>query len=240
MATTQKKPARRPRKPARASGSAQGGTRAGKPTTGQRTAKTAGPTKPNSFDDIARQVIADQEAKDRVAGRDDLTPALAKSTNQAKAKRTATKPARPAKAQVNGNGAAFRGRPTTKATAKPKADDKPRSTRGRDRSEWLTGITLQHPWTGKTPDYLRNRVMVIRYQVKADGTVWATLTQLREADGSLVPDFKDYPLDYRPTQERDGRNRPVVLKGDLEGPALREWLLKEGIASPRDLDTNTV
>jgi hypothetical protein len=40
--------------------------------------------KPNPFDDIARQVNADLEAKDREAGRDDLTPALAKSVDQAK------------------------------------------------------------------------------------------------------------------------------------------------------------
>jgi hypothetical protein len=138
MATTQKKPARPPRKPTRASGSAQGGTRAQKPATGRRTAKTTGPIKPNPFDDIARQVNAEQEAKDREAGRDDLTPALAKSVGQATAKRAATKPvkhARPAKpaapakpakpatpakpirptrVQANGNGVTFSGRPTTK------------------------------------------------------------------------------------------------------------------------------
>jgi hypothetical protein len=312
MATTQKKPDRAPRKPSRASGSAQGGTTARKPATGRRTARTTGPTKPNPFDDIARQVNADQEAKDREAGRDVLTPALAKSVDQAKAKRAAIKPAkparpakpaapaksakpstparpakptRPAKVQVTGNGKTFAGRPVTdpakvaarvketglrlradadvdaiaarlratpdavsawlearngKQSAKvtttkqttAKANDKP-------KSEWVTGITLQHAWTERIPDYLKSRTLVIRYQVKADGTVWSTLTQLREADGSLVPHFKDYPLDYRPTQERDGRNRPVILKGDLEGPALKEWLLKQGIASPRDIETST-
>ena len=134
MATTQK-PARAPRKPSRASEPAKGGTTARKPATGRRTAKTTGPTKPNPFDDIARQVIADQEAKDREAGQADLTPALAKSVDQAKAKRAATKPAKPAppakraapakpakpakptrptNVQPNGNGVAFSGRPTTK------------------------------------------------------------------------------------------------------------------------------
>jgi len=34
---------------------------------------TAAKAKPNPFDDIARQVNADLEAKDREAGRDDLT-----------------------------------------------------------------------------------------------------------------------------------------------------------------------
>jgi hypothetical protein len=97
MATTQKKPARAPRKPGRASGSTQGGNRPQKPATGRRTARTTGPTKPNPFDDIARQVNADQEAKDREAGRDDLTPALAKSVDQVKVQRAATKPAKPAR-----------------------------------------------------------------------------------------------------------------------------------------------
>jgi hypothetical protein len=73
-------------------------------------------------------VNADQEAKDRQAGRDDLTLAAAKSVDQAKAKpsgtsRAATKPAtpprsakptRPTKVQANGNGVSFSGRPTTK------------------------------------------------------------------------------------------------------------------------------
>jgi hypothetical protein len=98
----------------------------------------AAKAKPNPFDDIARQVNVDQEAKDREAGRDDLTRTLAKSVDQAKTKRTATKPAkparpakpasppkpaksakpvkptRPAKVQANGNGKpAFSGRPVS-------------------------------------------------------------------------------------------------------------------------------
>ena len=78
---------------------------------------TTAKAKPNPFDDIARQVNADLEAKDREAGRDDLTPALAKSVDQAKTKRAATKPAkpaRPAKVQAIGNGKmAFGGRPVS-------------------------------------------------------------------------------------------------------------------------------
>jgi hypothetical protein len=95
---------------------------------GREAASKAPTAKPNPFDDIARQVNADQEAKDRAAGRDDLTPASAKSVDQATAKplgtsRAATKPAtparpakptRPTKVQANGNGVSFSGRPTTK------------------------------------------------------------------------------------------------------------------------------
>jgi hypothetical protein len=124
MATTQKKPARAPRKPTRPADPAKGGNRPQKPARGRQTAKTTGPTKPNPFDDIARHVIAEQEAKDRAAGRDDLTPAPAKSADQAKAKRsgtsrTATKPAmparptRPTKVQGTGNGKTFAGRPVS-------------------------------------------------------------------------------------------------------------------------------
>ena len=95
---------------------------------GRESASKATTAKPNPFDDIARQVNADQEAKDRAAGRDDLTPAVAKSVDQAKgersgASRAATKPAtparpakptRPTKVQANRNGVTFGGRPTTK------------------------------------------------------------------------------------------------------------------------------
>jgi hypothetical protein len=169
------------------------------------------PTKPNPFDDIARQVIADQEAKDREAGRDDLFRVPAKPVNQAKSKQSAkattakTKPA--AKA-------------TAKRSAKPKGD-------------FLTGVTLQQEWTDKKPDWLHRHVLMVRYQVRDDGAVFRTLTQIRTPDGKILPNYKDYPLDFRPTQERDGRNRPVILKGDLKGPALRDWLLKRGIASPQ-------
>jgi hypothetical protein len=131
-ATTQKKPARAPRKPAKAAMGDQGGKAAQKRATGRQRA-----AKPNPFDDIARQVNADQEAKDREAGRDDLTPALAKSVDQAKANRSgtsrvATKPAKPArpatpatpakpvkptvptKVQANGKPTTtFKGRPTS-------------------------------------------------------------------------------------------------------------------------------
>jgi hypothetical protein len=95
---------------------------------GREAASKATTAKQNPFDDIARQVNADQEAKDRQAGRDDLTLAVARSVHQAKAKpsgtnRAATRPATPArpakprrltKVQATGNGVTFSGRPTTK------------------------------------------------------------------------------------------------------------------------------
>ena len=103
------------------------GTKAGSwPADGQ----TTGPTKPNPFDDIARQVIADQEAKDREAGRDDLIPTLAKSVDRAKGGRAPVRQLpslrsrsgqrcnrrsqQPTKVQANRNGVTFSGRPTTK------------------------------------------------------------------------------------------------------------------------------
>ena len=120
-------PARAPRKPAKGNQPASGRRRQ-KARQGREAASKATTAKPNPFDDIARQVNADQEAKDRQAGRDDLTPAAATSVDQAKAKpsgtsRAATKPATPArptkprrstKVQANGNGVSFSGRPTTK------------------------------------------------------------------------------------------------------------------------------
>ena len=131
---TAETPTRASRKPVRRAASAQGGNRAPKPARGRQTAKTTGPTKPNPFDDIVRQVIADQEAKDREAGRDDLIPTLAKSVDRAKGKRSRTsqaatkpakpvrpavtakpaKPTKPTKAHATRNGVTFSGRPTTK------------------------------------------------------------------------------------------------------------------------------
>jgi hypothetical protein len=124
-------PARAPRKPAgRSKGGNQpaSGRRRQKARNGPEAASKATTAKPNPFDDIARQVNADQEAKDRAAGRDDLTPASAKSVDQATAKPSGTsraatklatpirpaKPTRPTKVQANGNGVTFSGRPTTK------------------------------------------------------------------------------------------------------------------------------
>jgi hypothetical protein len=128
-ATTQT-PARAPRRPAGGSKGTQpaSGRRRQKARHGREAASKATMAKPNPFDDIARRVNADQEAKDRAAGRDDLTPAVAKSVDQATVKpsgtsRAATKPATPARpakpprpttVQANGNGVTFSGRPTTK------------------------------------------------------------------------------------------------------------------------------
>jgi hypothetical protein len=127
-ATTQT-PARAPRKPAgRSNKGTQPASGRHKARKGRESASKATTAKPNPFDDIARQVNADQEAKDRAAGRDDLTPASANSVDQATAKpsgtsRAATKPATPArpakptrttKIQATGNGVTFSGRPTTK------------------------------------------------------------------------------------------------------------------------------
>ena len=108
-----------PRKPAGNSTGSRSASGPQKARNGRASASkvTTAKAKPNPFDDIARQVNADLEAKDREAGRDDLTPALAKSVDQAKTKRAATKPAkpaRPAKGQATGNGKmAFGGRPVS-------------------------------------------------------------------------------------------------------------------------------
>ena len=120
-------PARAPRTPAKGNQPASGRRRQ-KARHGRGSASTATMAKPNPFDDIARQVNADQEAKDRQAGRDDLTLASAKSVDQATAKPSGTsraattptmptrpaKPTRPTKVQADGNGVSFSGRPTTK------------------------------------------------------------------------------------------------------------------------------
>ena len=122
-------PTRAPGKPAGRSSRGTQPAPARKASKGREAASKATTAKPNPFDDIARQVNADQEAKDRQAGRDDLTPAVAKSIDQAKVKpsgtsRAATKPAtparpakppRPSKVRATGNGVTFSGRPTTKA-----------------------------------------------------------------------------------------------------------------------------
>src|SRR5829696_7178585 len=118
---TTRTPTGAPRKPAGKSSSTGSGSASGPQKARKRRESaskvTAAKTKPNPFDDIARQVNADLEAKDRAAGRDDLTPALAKSVDQAKTKRAAikpAKPARPAKVQATGNGKlAFGGRPVS-------------------------------------------------------------------------------------------------------------------------------
>jgi len=135
MATTAT-PARAPSKPARRSRSkgTQPASGRNKASNGREAASKATRAKPNPFDEIARQVNADQEAKDRAAGRDDLTPASATSVDQAKAKPSGTnhaaikpakparpatpakaaKPPRPTEVQASGNGVSFSGRPTTK------------------------------------------------------------------------------------------------------------------------------
>src|SRR5829696_8733811 len=92
---------RAPRKPGGRS-STQPASGRQKARNGREAASKATTAKPNPFDDIARQVNADQEAKDRAAGRDDLTLAAAKSVDQATAKssgtrRAATAPATPAR-----------------------------------------------------------------------------------------------------------------------------------------------
>src|SRR5215207_1953507 len=123
-------PARTPRKPAgRSKGNQPASGRRQKARNGREAASKATTATPNPFDEIARQVNADQEAKDRAAGRDDLTLAAATSVDQAKMKSSGTrraatapatparpaKPTRPTKGQATGNGVSFSGRPTTKA-----------------------------------------------------------------------------------------------------------------------------
>jgi hypothetical protein len=144
---TAETPTRASRKPVRRSGSAQGGNRAPKPARGRQTAKTTAPTKPNPFDDIARQVIADQEAKDREAGRDDLIPTLAKSVDRAKGKRSRT-----SQAATNVDAIATRLRATPDAVSAWLATRKRAPTTAKAKSATKApSVDLQHVWEGPVP-----------------------------------------------------------------------------------------
>jgi hypothetical protein len=266
-------------------------------------------------------VNADQEAKDREAGRDDLAPALAKSVDQAKAKRSGTsraatkpaKPARPAKpatpakpvkptvpTRVQANGkptTTFKGRPTgnvqtvaarvkelnlrvrgdadidglaarlratpdavrqwldnrngsrpaatdkpardTKTTAKTTAKAKAKTTPAPSGPVVVGEEVITHPWVDKTPDYLRGCSLVVKWSLDSDGFVWAQLVTIRDQDGHIMRDAKDLPLDFRRHQDRDGNNRATKLKGSLDPAALRGWLVRQGLATPADIETNT-
>jgi hypothetical protein len=297
-ATTQS-PARAPRKPNRASqGNQKKASARRKPATGRQPARTARPARPNPFDDIARQVIADQEARDRAAGRDDLTPTVATSIDQATAKRsgtsrTATKPttpARPAKptaptkparpTKVQRTTTTFKGRPTSNpetiaARAKQlrlrvRADADIDAIAARLRatpdavSVWLATrngappttkarsvtkapakpttatapcVDLQQNWEGPVPKdmpELKGASLVVRYEARPDGTVWATLRQVVGPDGKVMPDFWRLPLDYRPKRETLGNGRKLVLK-DRTIAGLQTWLVKQGLTTPEDI-----
>jgi hypothetical protein len=191
--------------------------------------------KPNPFDDIARQVNADQEAKDRAAGRDDLTPPLAKSVDQAKAKpsgtrQAATKPATPTRPAKPRRPTKLQAKVMTKRPAKAKAKPKPM------KPEKVPTITLGHLWGDKKPDWLYRCTLVTRYEVRPDGTVWSTLDQVLGPDAKVVEDFWRLPLDYRPTQQVTGNGRKLVLK-DRTIAGLQTWLIRAGLTTPEDINT---
>jgi hypothetical protein len=228
-------PARAPRKPAGRSTGTQPASGRQKARHGRGSASKATTAKPNPFDDIARQVNADQEAKDRAAGRDDLTPAVARSVDQAKAKpsgtsRAATKPATPTRPAKPTRPT----KPQAKAATKQPARARPKPKQlHRDKAPT---ITLGRLWGGKTPDWLYRCTLVTRYEVRPDGTVWSTLDQVLGPDGKVVEDFWRLPLDFRPTQEVTGNGRKLVLK-DRTIAGLQTWLIRQGLTTPEDLKT---
>jgi hypothetical protein len=202
---------------------------------GREAASKATTAKPNPFDEIARQVNADQEAKDRAAGRDDLTPAVAKVVDQATAKpsgtgRAPTKPATPTRPAKPTRPTKPQAKVTTKPPAKAKA--KPKQM----EPEKAPTVTLGHLWGDKRPDWLYRCTLVTRYEVHPDGTVWSTLDQVLGPDGKVVEDFWRLPLDFRPTQRVTGNGRKLVLK-DRTIAGLQTWLIREALTTPEDLTT---
>jgi hypothetical protein len=227
-------PARAPRKLAgRSKGNQPASGRRQKARNGREAASKATTAKPNPFDDIARQVNADQEAKDRAAGRDDLTPAVAKSVDQAPVKpsgtsRAATKPATPTRPAKPTRPT----KPQAKVRTKQPAKAKPKPM----KPGKVPTITLGHLWGDKKPDWLYRCTLVTRYEVRPDGTVWSTLDQVLGPDGKVVEDYWRFPLDYRPTQQVTGNGRKLVLK-DRTIAGLQTWLIRAGLTTPEDSTT---
>jgi hypothetical protein len=218
----------------------------------RRPARPARPAKPNPFDDIARQVNADQEARDRAAGRDDLT----------------SKPTRPAagsprvaatRAGATGTRVVFRGRPTTRAETvaararqlrlrvrgNPDVDaldsrnGRPPAANGSaEGSAGPPAIVVPRPWEGRVPrelPELKGATLVTRYEVRPDGTVWRTLSEVLGPDGRPLEDFWRLPLDFRPHPETLGNRRKVTLR-DRSRHGLEAWLAKAGLTGA-DPDT---
>jgi hypothetical protein len=227
-------PARAPRKPAgRAAKGNQPASGRQKARKSREAAAKATMAKPNPFDEIARQVNADQEAKDRAAGRDDLTPAAATSVDHAKAKpsgtrRAATKPATPARPAKPMRPT----KPQAKARTKRPATAKPK----RVKPDKAPTITVGRRWGDKQPDWLYRCTLVTRYEVRPDGTVWSTLEQVLDPDGEVLEDFWRLPLDYRPTRQVTGNGRKLVLK-DRTIAGLQTWLARKGLTTPEDITT---
>jgi hypothetical protein len=242
------KPRQQPTSNARTAGAARKSTR------------PARPAEPNPFDAIARQVNADQEARDRAAGRDDLT---SKPASPAAAPPRAAAP----RAGATGTRAVFRGRPTTRAEtvaararqlrlrvrANPDVDALARRLRATPAAvqAWLDTrngrppatagsaaappvLAVPRPWKGRVPrelPELKGATLVTRYEVRPDGTVWRTLSEVLGPDGRPLEDFWRLPLDFRPRPETLGNRRRVTLE-DRSRHGLEAWLAKAGRDAP--------
>jgi hypothetical protein len=65
-------------------------------------------------------------------------------------------------------------------------------------------------------------------EVRDDGSVWSKLLTVHDANGTPLPNVKDYPLDFRWEREVTGNsNRPAVLK-DRTIAGLEAWLDRQG------------
>jgi hypothetical protein len=212
---TAQSPARAPRKATRASqGNQKKASARRKPATARQPAKPARPARPNPFDDIARQVIADQEARDRAAGRDDLTPTSATSTNQATAtrsgtSRTATKPTTPAR------------------PAKPTAPTKPaRPTKVQGTRTSFKGRPTSNPET------IAARAKQLRLRVRADADLDAIAARLRATpDGvsawlatrnTAPPTTTARSVTKAPAKPATAKAPSVDLQQTWEGPAPKD------------------
>jgi hypothetical protein len=226
---------------------------------------TTAKAKPNPFDDIARQVNADLAAKDREAGRDDLTPALAESVGQAKTKRAATKPARPArpaKVQATGNAKlAFGGRPVSNPAKvaerarqlglRVRSDADVAAIAGRLRatpdavSAWLEARNRKQP--AKVPTITLTQLWTDK---KPDWLHRCTLVTQYEVrpDGTvwstldqvLGSDGKVLEEFWRlPLDYRPTQavqgNRRKVVLKDRTIAGLQTWLIKQGLTAPEDI-----
>jgi hypothetical protein len=223
--------------------------------------RPAQPAKPNPFDAIARQVNADQEARDRVAGRDDLTSRSSPVRPAAGPPRTAAP-----RAGATSTHVVFHGRPTTRAETvaararqlrlRVRANPDVEALAGRLRATpaavqaWLDTrngrppaaagpaaaplVAVPRPWKGRIPremPELKGATLVTSYEVRPDGTVWRTLSEVLGPDGRPLEDFWRLPLDFRPRPETLGNRRKVTLQ-DRSRHGLEAWLAKAGRDAP--------
>jgi hypothetical protein len=122
----------------------------------------------------------------------------------------------------------IRPHPTKGVAHGNRSPGKARAVLSRPQAPIVASLSLRHAWPA--PRGFTGSVLIIRWRLRDDGSVWSVVEAIRDRHGQPIPRDRWPYFDDGELQELDAKDRPIRLRGPRNLDTLESWLIESANA----------